>query len=329
MEHPQLFATNVAETSVTVPGVVYVVDTAKIREKFFDPERRISSLSSVWVCSSSLNKRAGRAGMRRPGEYFGIISRKHASELHPHQIAEMRRVDLSSAVMQVKALDFPGISAEDLLSGTIAPPAAERVAAAIHNLTIFGALDAEGNLTPLGKVLLQLPVDVGVGRLMLLGAFFKCLDNALTLAAILANRDPFMAPKHLRREGSAAKISWTSSDSRSDVLATLNAYNAWWEKQRQEKFSLANKLCSDNFLSKQTLLTIRNIKEHLRSLYRAGVIDVSMGMPEQAWADRAGVIIPPELEVNRKSTPLLVALISVASWPNFAVRTGDKTYRTS
>ena len=326
-----ILATNIAETSVTIPDVVYVVDTARIKEQRFDPERHISSLVSAWVGSSNLNQRAGRAGRHRPGEYFGIIGEKRASELHPYQTVEMKRVDLSNIVMHVKALNFPGMSVEDVLSGTIEPPAAERVAAAMKDLTMVGALDMQKNLTPLGKVLLQLPVEVQVGRLVLLGAFLKCLDSALTLAAILTNRDPFMAPMHLKQEASAVKNSWTSSDFRSDPLAVLRAYNEWWNIQGQGDYGRANRFCSDNFLSKPTLLMIQRIKVHLlQSLYRAGVIGVLTGMTQQAWTGKGReTSIPQELDINRRSTPLLVALISVASQPNFAVRTSEKTYRTS
>ena len=326
-----ILATNIAETSVTIPDVVYVVDTAKIKEQRFDPERHISSLVSAWVGSSNLNQRAGRAGRHRPGEYFGIVSRKRASELHPYQTVEMKRVDLSNIAMHVKALNFPGMSVEDVLSGTIEPPATERVTAAMKDLTMVGALDLQGNLTPLGKVLLQLPVEVQVGRLVLLGAFFKCLDHALTLAAILTNRDPFVSPMHLRHEATVVKNSWTPSDLRSDALAVLKAYNAWWEMHGRGDYVAANRFCSNNFLSKPTLLMIQKIKVHLlQSLYRAGVIDVAMGTAEQAWVGRRReMVVPPELDINRKSTPLLVGLIAAASQPNFAVRTGEKSYRTS
>jgi small subunit ribosomal protein S24e len=97
-------ATNITETSVTIPDVVYVVDAAKIKELRFDPERHISSLVSAWVGSSNLNQRAGRAGRHRPGEYFGLLSKTRATGLSPHQTVEMKRVDLSNVVMHVKAL---------------------------------------------------------------------------------------------------------------------------------------------------------------------------------------------------------------------------------
>ncbi|KAH9950341.1 P-loop containing nucleoside triphosphate hydrolase protein [Amylocystis lapponica] len=328
-----ILATNIAETSVTIPDVVYVVDTAKIKEQRYDPERHISSLVSAWVGSSNLNQRAGRAGRHRPGEYFGILSRQHAEALHPYQTVEMKRVDLSNVVMHVKALNFPGVPVEQVLAETIEPPAAERVVAAMKQLQMVGALDAHNNLTSLGRVLLQLPVDVQMGRLVLFGSFFRCLDQALTLAAILTNRDPFVAPMHLKIESAAKKNSWSPEEFRSDALATLRAYNAWWDLQKRGHYVTANKFCSDNFLAKPTLLMIQKIKAQLlQSLYTSGVIEVSAGGDVGAYPSgprRGDASVPPELDSNADSFPLLAALIAIASQPNYAIRTSEKGYRTA
>jgi small subunit ribosomal protein S24e len=97
-----ILATNIAETSVTIPDVVYVVDTARVKEKRYDPERHMSSLVSAWVGSSNLNQRAGRAGRHREGEYYGLLSEMRLKSLDPHQLVEMKRSDLSNVVMHVK-----------------------------------------------------------------------------------------------------------------------------------------------------------------------------------------------------------------------------------
>lgn len=323
-----ILATNIAETSVTIPDVVYVVDTARVKEQRYDPDRHISSLVSAWVGSSNLNQRAGRAGRHRPGEYYGILTRKFSENLHPHQTVEMKRVDLSNVVMHIKALNFPGMTVEEVLAETIEPPAPDRVAAAMKALEMVGALDHQHNLTSLGRVLLQIPVDVQMGRLVLYGSFFRCLDQALTLAAILTNRDPFLAPMHLKAEAAARKNSFTTDDFRSDALATLRAYNQWWEMQNRGNFVQANRFCSENFLAKPTLLMIQKIKEHLlQSLYSIGVIELSAGGGASGYARRGGV--PPELNTNADSHPLLAALLAIASQPKFAIRTGEKTYRTA
>ncbi|KAG6813786.1 hypothetical protein H0H92_007198 [Tricholoma furcatifolium] len=323
-----ILATNIAETSITIPDVVYVVDTGKVKEQRYDPQRHMSSLVSAWVGSSNLNQRAGRAGRHRSGEYFGILSQNHAQNLNPYQTVEMKRVDLSNVVMHVKALNFPGMTVEEVLAATIEAPLPERVAAAMKDLHMVGALDAENNLTSLGRVLLQLPVEAQMGRLVLYGSFFRCLDQALTLAAILTNREPFVSPMHLKVEAAAKKNSWSPQEFRSDALATLQAFNAWWALQSRGEYITANKFCMDNFLAKPTLLMIQKIKGHLlQSLYHAGVIDVSAGGTINDSSTQ--YTAPPELNANGDSLPLLAALISVASQPKFAIRVGEKTYRTS
>ncbi|KZT65131.1 P-loop containing nucleoside triphosphate hydrolase protein [Daedalea quercina L-15889] len=322
-----ILATNIAETSVTIPDVVYVVDTARVKEQRYDPDRHISSLVSAWVGSSNINQRAGRAGRHRPGEYYGILTRKFSEALHLHQTVEMKRVDLSNVVMHVKALNFPGMTVEEVLAETIEPPDPDRVAAAMKALEMVGALDQQHNLTSLGRVLLQIPVDVQMGRLVLYGSFFRCLDQALTLAAILTNRDPFLAPMHLKLEAAARKNSFTTDDFRSDALATLRAFNQWNELQTRGLYAQANRFCQDNFLAKPTLLMIQKIKEHLlQSLYSIGVIDLSAGGAVSGQMRRS---VPQELNSNADSLPLLAALIAIASQPKFAIRTGDRAYRTA
>ena len=324
-----IIATNIAETSVTIPDVVYVVDTAKVKEKRYDPTRHMSSLVSAWVGLSNLKQRAGRAGRHRPGEYYGILGRRRLEGLHPYQIVEMKRVDLTNVVMHVKALDFPGMAVEDVLAAAIEPPAPDRIKAAMSDLQMVGAIDNAQNLTPLGRVLLQLPVDVQVGRLVLYGSFFRCLDQALTLAALMTNREPFVSPMHLKAEAGAAKNSWTPTEFRSDALAALRAYNAWWSMQSRGEYVSANRFCSDNFLSKPTLLMVDRIKKQLlTSLQHAGVLDVSAGENVELWGRGREVTVPAKLNVNGDSQPLLAALIAIALQPKFAIRTSESTFRT-
>ncbi|KAI0778196.1 P-loop containing nucleoside triphosphate hydrolase protein [Trametes elegans] len=331
-----ILSTNIAETSVTIPDVVYVVDTARVKEQRYDPSRHISNLVSAWVGISNLNQRAGRAGRHRPGEYFGILSRKHADRLPAHQTVEMKRIDLENVVMHVKALSFPGMSIQDVLSATIEPPAPQRIDAAIESLHMVGALDMDENLTSLGSVLLQLPVDPRLGRLVLLGSFFRCLDAALTLAAIMSGREPFVAPMHLKAEAQARKNSWTPAEFRSDLIAALRAYQEWWGMQSKGLYVSANRFCMDNFLSKPTLLNIAKVKDQLlKALYDVGVIDVSAGGPGKgtyvppAARSRSVPPIPHHLNEHGDSLPILAALIAVACQPKFAVRTSERSFRTA
>ena len=193
---------------------------------------------------------------------------------------------------------------------------------------MLGAMDADQNLTSLGRVLLQLPVDAPIGKLCLYGSFFRCLDSALTLAAVLTNRDPFMAPLAAKQEAERIKDSWSPRSFRSDPLAIVAAYNAWKQIDDQGNYSRSTAFCQENFLSKQTLLQIKQVKQSLvQSLEQAGVIAVSSGGNFRQSRFRREV--PEELNVNGNSLPLLAALISMASAPNFAIRTSEKLCRTA
>lgn len=202
--------------------------------------------------------------------------------------------------------------------------------AAMNVLRMLGALDEGKNLTSLGKVLLQLPVEAAIGKLCLYGSFFRCLDSALTLASVLTNRDPFMAPVALKAQADAIKDSWSPSSFRSDPLAVVAAYNEWHSMQSRNEYRAANNFLSDNFLNKSSMLQIEQIKSSLlQSLDQAGVLAVSAGGGVQTSRFGRNASVPPELNTNGQSLPLLAALIAMASAPNFALRTSEKTCRTS
>ncbi|CAH7689891.1 P-loop containing nucleoside triphosphate hydrolase protein [Phakopsora pachyrhizi] len=324
-----ILSTNIAETSVTIPDVVFVVDTGKIKEKRFDPERHLSSLVTAWVGTSNLNQRAGRAGRHRPGDYYGLLSSRRYEALQIHSTVEMKRTDLSNLVMHVKALNFPNMEAEDVLAQTIEPPESERVSAAMFHLQKIGALDRYKDLTALGRVLLQLPVEAQIGKLLLLGSFFQCLEPALNLAAILTNRDPFLSPPAAKAEADRIKSSWAPSGFRSDPLACLAAFTTWSSIQDGRDGYKSQRFATENFLSKTTLAQISQVKSHLLSaLRRAGVLAVSGGGLEQESRYNIHTGIPAQLNKNSDSLPLLSALIAVAVAPNFAVRKSTRIFLT-
>ncbi|KAI7957273.1 hypothetical protein MJO28_004368 [Puccinia striiformis f. sp. tritici] len=331
-----ILSTNIAETSVTIPDVVFVVDTGKIKEKRFDPQRHLSALITAWVGTSNLNQRAGRAGRHRSGDYYGLLSRRRYDALNIHSTVEMKRTDLSNLVMHVKALNFPNMEAEDVLAQTIEPPERERVSAAMSHLQAIGALDRHKDLTALGQVLLGLPVEAQIGKLLLMGSFFKCLEPALNLAAILTNRDPFLSPLTAKAEADRIKSSWAPPEFRSDPMACLAAFKAWSTMHEAGDYHKANRFAIDNFLSRPTLNQIYQVKTHLlSSLRRAGVLAISGGgetkdnhSHSNHYRFNKRDLIPPHLNKNSDSLPLAAALIAVAVAPNFGVRKSARLFAT-
>lgn len=331
-----ILSTNIAETSVTIPDVTTVVDTGRVKEMRYDPSRHLSSLVSAWVGTSNLNQRAGRAGRHRAGEYFGVLSKARYDQLAPNSTVEMQRTDLTDVVLHIKALNLPGMDPEDVLAAAIEPPNPERVTAAMQQLLTIGALDANRDLTSLGLVLLQLPVDAALGKMCLYGLFFRCVEPAVTLAAILSTRDPFLAPIEAKAQAAAVKESWSPSDYRSDALAILRAYKAWTDTQARDGMSAANRFAFDNFLSKPVLFQIKqNVTHIVQSM--SSVIEVILGHSSRSndgnngarWRPRSRYTeSTPELNIHSESKPLIAALIAMASPPKFAVRRNEKVFAT-
>lgn len=323
-----ILSTNIAETSVTIPDVTVVIDSGRVKEMRHEPSKHLSKLVSAWVGTSNLNQRAGRAGRHRSGDYYGVLSKARYDRLPPNQTVEMQRADLTDVVLHIKALDLPGMDPEDVFAAAIEPPDEQRVAAAMHQLITIGALDDKKNLTSLGSVLLQLPIDAGLGKMVLYGLFFRCVEPAILLAAILSTRDPFMAPIEVKQQAAAIKEAWSPSDYRSDVLATLRAYQTWHGLQKKGDVRGAMRFAHDNFLSKPSLVEIEQLSHHIeRSVVR--IIRLLFG--DEAFAgdvDYHRPKIPADFNANAACTPLLAAMIAMASNPRFAVRKSERVYQT-
>mmetsp|Transcript_14939 Transcript_14939/g.48465 ORF Transcript_14939/g.48465 Transcript_14939/m.48465 type:complete len:651 (-) Transcript_14939:268-2220(-) len=259
-----VLATNIAETSVTIDDVVFVVDCARMKEKRYDPARRMESLDDVLVSRANAKQRRGRAGRVRPGVAFHLNtshSFDHVAEAH--QQPEIRRVPLERLVLTIKALKYERCAAavcEQLLE----PPSRPAVLQALRMLVELDALELDGStlgagerLTPLGQHLATLPTDVRIGKFLLLGAIFGVADEALTIAAILSGRSPFLSPFDKREAADAAKRGFAVGQS--DHLTILNAYNHFDGRSGGERFAFAR----EHFLSIRSLQTIAQLKRQL------------------------------------------------------------------
>jgi HrpA-like RNA helicase len=214
-------------------------------------------------------------------------------------------------------------SVEDVLGKTIEPPEPERVRLAIESLLMLGAMDQKQNLSPLGRVLAQIPIEAAIGKLCLFGAFFKCLDSALTLAAVLTSRDPFMAPEMMKKQADSVKNSWAPLSFRSDPLAIVAAYRHWDGLVERRDDRSAHMFIQDNFLNRTSLYSIKQLKTALlKSLEQTGIIAVSSGLAPTRFNRGNG--FANQLNENGNSLPLLAALIAIASAPKFALQMGKQ-----
>ncbi|CAG8433761.1 11082_t:CDS:2 [Ambispora gerdemannii] len=313
-----ILATNIAETSITIPDIVFVIDSGKLKEKRYDQSKRMTALITTWISQSNARQRAGRAGRMREGVYYSMMSKKRYQCIEGFSTPELLRSDLQEICLQIKALDLPTTIA-DVLAEAIEPPDHVSVTAALDSLKTLQALDNAEELTPLGRVLVTLPVEPALGKMVLLGTIFQCLDPILTIAASMGSKSPFFSPPGLKQQSDAIKMYWARGQS-SDHFAVLNAYKAWYEIHSAGKVSETFKFCSDNFLSRNGLQNIERIKTQLLNLLeRSGVVPRSNQYGQNKR--RAGLTIgPAECNMNANCVPLLRAIICAGVYPNISVQ---------
>ncbi|XP_049580651.1 ATP-dependent DNA/RNA helicase DHX36 [Syngnathus scovelli] len=296
-----VIATNIAETSITIDDVVFVIDGGKIKETNFDTNNNISTMTAEWVSLANAKQRKGRAGRVCPGKCYHLYNGLRASLLDSYQLPEIMRTPLEELCLQIKILQLGGIA--HFLQKALDPPSEQAVNLAIKNLQVLNALDHSENLTPLGFHLARLPVEPHIGKLILFGALLGCLDPVLTIAACLSFKDPFFIP--LGKEALADKRrKELSRNSKSDHLTVVYAFQGWQDAKRWRR---EQSFCWDNFLSVNTLQMLHNMKgQFAEHLWHAGF--VSSKDPKD-----------PNSNVNSDNEKLIKAVIVAGLYPKVAM----------
>ncbi|KAG0570050.1 hypothetical protein KC19_6G135700 [Ceratodon purpureus] len=267
-----VLATNIAETSITIDDVVYVIDCGKAKETSYDALNKLACLTPAWVSKASAHQRRGRAGRVQPGVCYHLYPKLVYDSMLRYQLPEILRTPLQELCLQIKSLQLGSIAS--FLSKALEPPEVLAVQNAIDLLKTIGALTPEEILTPLGCHLATLPVDPKVGKMLLMGAVFQCLGPALTIAAGLAHRDPFVLPLEHKEEADEARRHF-AGESRSDHIALLKAFESWQEAKRAGR---ERNFCWENYLSSNTLQMMDDMRRQFQDLLSdIGFLDKSRG----------------------------------------------------
>lgn len=303
-------ATNIAETSITVNDILYVIDSGRMKQTEYDPERKMSSLVETFVSQAAANQRRGRAGRVKEGTCYRLFSSVVWKEVLPtHQLPELHRTALDHICLQVKLLGLDKRHSKDglqkVLSQCVQPPTTIAVQSAIDTLQQSQALDERQMLTPLGSHLARLPLDnVRIGKLLLFGAMFGCATAMTRVAALLSGKSIFNAPPDAREEADRRKMSFATG--KSDALTMLRAYNGWVDAKSGGGNRAANEFAKKNFLSVNTLDTAADLATtFMRGLEEIGFVASQRGNPRRALQDDQG-----------ESIPVLSAIITAAFYPN-------------
>lgn len=251
-------ATNVAETSITIDGITSVIDAGRVKENTFDPETTIVKLEEQWTSRASAKQRRGRAGRTRPGDCFKLFT--HWTEEHnmlPHPIPEMVRIPLEMLLLQIKSIRADA-DVKVFLARALSPPNVLAIDSAVATLRLLGAMEEGGGdaakLTPLGMHLSRIPVDLRLGKMLVLAAVFSCLDPILTVASLLSSKPFFLTPMDRRDEAKKARSMFYTS--RSDLLSDVKAFDACLIARSQGNSSLKS------FAEEVSLASLPSIRRH-------------------------------------------------------------------
>ncbi|KAI1301810.1 3'-5' RNA helicase YTHDC2 [Halotydeus destructor] len=261
-----ILSTNLAETSVTIDDVVYVIDCGKMKEKTFDSLYGVSSLMATWISEANAIQRRGRAGRTRPGVCYHLYSSARYKSFPKFQVPELLRMPIHELCLQVKLL-APNLPIAKFLEKAPEPPSASSVKHSIALLMAIDALNEWEQLTELGVHLLDLPVEPHLGKMILYSVVLKCLDPILTIVCTLAYRDPFLMPANtgLKKAALAAKHK-LSFGTLSDHMVLLRAFHNW---QKSRTDGCERNFCENNFISGSTMEMIVGMRAQLLGQLRA------------------------------------------------------------
>jgi len=265
-------ATNVAETSITVPNVVYVIDSGLVREMDYNPKIQIKSLILKEHAKKGLTQRAGRAGRVRFGEYYGLYTKESLNSRQEFQTPEIKRSNLNEVVLKMKAINISDIYNFDLID----KPNKALLIGAEQELKNIGAIDNLGNITELGKLFSELPLNPLIAHLLFLASRNNCLEPCIVIASFLEvkpvflnlteevlttylnKKDKLVTEDNLIREKAIGLKKQDLLKSRySDFETFLNLCDLWVDNDFSESFA------EENYLSIDALLEAKDAREQI------------------------------------------------------------------
>ncbi|CAM9232255.1 unnamed protein product, partial [Choristocarpus tenellus] len=308
-----VLATNIAETSITINDVAFVIDSGRVKEANYDPHLKLKTLVPQWVSKASARQRRGRAGRTKAGVCFHLFSSRRHEALKDHQESELLRTPLEEIVLQAKMLGLadgkPGEanSVASFLSQAIDPPPDLSLQNAVQLLESLGALDEDEDLTDLGTRLAGMSLDPRVGKMVLWSYLLGCAGPSVSVACAMTYKDPFVLPMNSsqRQEAKQAKLS-LAQGTESDLIALLQALERHTEATSAGGQAAAGALAKRAYLSASTLGMITDICGQVARELKG------FGLPHP-YEGRSS-------NVNSKDVSLLSSVLCAGLYPNVACR---------
>ena len=252
-----IVATNIAETSLTVDGIMYVVDGGFSKLKVYNPRMGMDTLQITPISQANASQRAGRAGRTGPGRSFHLYTKKaFDDEFYIQTIPEIQRTNLSNTVLMLKSLGVKDLLDFDFMD----PPPQETISTSMFELWALGALDNLGDLTPLGQKLTPFPMDPSLAKMLVVSGEYGCSEEMLTIVSMLSVPNVFFRPKERQEESDAAREKFFVPES--DHLTLLHVYTQWKSNHYSDGW------CTKHFLHSKSLRRAREIREQIHDIMK-------------------------------------------------------------
>ncbi|CAM0875960.1 unnamed protein product [Alopecurus aequalis] len=254
-----IVATNVAETSLTVDGVVFVIDCGYVKQRQYNPSTGMYSLDVVQISRVQADQRAGRAGRTRPGKCYRLYpSSIYQNEFLEATIPEIQRTSLAGSVLYLKSLNLPDI---DILKfDFLDPPSRESLEDALRQLYLIDAIDESGQITDVGRLMSELPLDPSLSRTLIEANELGCLSQALTVAAVLSAEITLRQTRSKDMEGKRKRQELPDGSGWGDHVQLLQIFESWDQAGYDPRW------CSDHDLQVRGMKFSKDVRNQLSQI---------------------------------------------------------------
>lgn len=252
-----IVATNIAETSLTVDGIMYVVDAGYSKLKVYNPRMGMDTLQITPISQANANQRSGRAGRTGPGQAYRLFTEKaYKDEMYMATIPEIQRTNLSNTVLLLKDLGVKDLLDFDFMD----PPPQDTITTSLFDLWALGALDNIGELTELGRKMNAFPMDPPLAKLLITSVEYGCSEEMVTIVSMLSVPNVFYRPKERQEESDAAREKFFVPES--DHLTYLHVYSQWKANGYSDGW------CIRHFLHAKSLRRAKEVRSQLLDIMK-------------------------------------------------------------
>jgi ATP-dependent RNA helicase DHX8/PRP22 len=258
-----IIGTNIAETSVTIDGIYYVVDPGFVKQKVYNPKTGMDALVVTPVSKAQAEQRKGRAGRTGPGKCYRLYTQTaFETEMLDSPIPELQRTNLASTVLTMKALGIDDLINFDFMD----KPAEAQLVSAMHTLYTLGALDDEGTLTRIGRKMAELPLEPQLAKMLLISVELRCSEEILSIVAMLNVQNVFYRPKEKAQLADQKRSKFTQPEGDHITLLTV------WEGWKASRFS--NPWCFENFIQARSMKRAQDVRKQLLAMMDRYKLDI-------------------------------------------------------